>query len=156
VSYTKRQVIQAALSEIGLATYAFDLSADQIEQAAWRLDAMLGEWNARGIRLGYPLPANPHDTDATSDAGVPDSAYEAVITNLAVRLGPSYGKSVSPDTRATARASFNTLMAMSAKPPEMRVQGIPKGAGYKDHDSPFMPPLDSGIVEYPEPTLTFE
>lgn len=156
MSYTKRQVIQAALSEIGLATYAFDLSADQIEQAAWRLDAMLGEWNARGIRLGYPLPANPNDTDATSDSGVPDSAYEAVITNLAVRLGPSYGKSVSPDTRATARAAFNTLMAMSAKPAEMRVQGIPKGAGYKDHDAPFMPPLDSGTIERPEETVVLE
>lgn len=156
MSYTKRQCVQAALSEIGLATYAFDLSADQIEQALWRLDAMLGEWNARGIRLGYPLPANPNNSDATDDSGIPDSAYEAVITNLALKLAPSYGKTVGPATMATARASLNTLYALNAKPKEMRIQDIPMGAGHKSVDVPFMPPVESEVIEYTEPTLTFE
>jgi hypothetical protein len=156
MSYTKRQCVQAALSEIGLATYAFDLSADQIEQALWRLDAMLGEWNARGIRLGYPLPANPNNSDATDDSGIPDSAYEAVITNLALKLAPSYGKTVGNETRTTARAALNTLYALSAKPKEMRIQDIPMGAGHKSVDEPFMPPLESEVIEYTDPVLTFE
>lgn len=156
MSYTKRQCVQAALSEIGLATYAFDLSADQIEQALWRLDAMLGEWNARGIRLGYPLPANPNDSDATDDSGIPDSAYEAVITNLALKLAPSYGKTVGGAPMATARASLNTLYALNAKPKEMRIQNIPMGAGHKSVDSPFLPPVDNGIVERPEETIVLE
>jgi hypothetical protein len=156
VSYTKRQFVQAALSEIGLATYAFDLSADQIEQALWRLDAMLGEWNDRGIRLGYPLPANPNNSDATDDSGIPDSAYEAVITNLALKLAPSYGKTVGNETRATARQSLNTLYALSAKPKEMRIQDIPMGAGHKSVDEPFMPPVESEVIEYTDPVLTFD
>lgn len=156
MSYTKRQCVQAALSEIGLATYAFDLSADQIEQALWRLDAMLGEWNARGIRLGYPLPANPNNSDATDDSGIPDSAYEAVTTNLALKLAPSYGKTVGNETRATARAALNTLYALSAKPKEMRIQDIPMGAGHKSVDEPFMPPVESEVIEYTDPALTFE
>lgn len=156
MSYTKRQCVQAALSEIGLATYAFDLSADQIEQALWRLDAMLGEWNARGIRLGYPLPANPNNSDATADSGIPDSSYEAVITNLALKLAPSYGKTVGNETRATARQSLNTLYALSAKPKEMRIQDIPMGAGHKSVDEPFMPPVESEVIEYTDPALTFE
>lgn len=117
---------------------------------------MLGEWNARGIRLGYPLPANPNNSDATADSGIPDSSYEAVITNLALKLAPSYGKTVGNETRATARAALNTLYALSAKPKEMRIQDIPMGAGHKSVDEPFMPPLESEVIEYTDPVLTFE
>lgn len=156
VSYKKRQLVKAALSEIGLATYAFDLSADQIEEATLRLDAMMLEWNARGIRIGYPITSSPDDADANADSGIPDSAYKAVITNLALELAPSYGKTVGSETRAMARQSLNTLYALSAKPQEMRIQDIPMGAGHKSVDEPFMPPVESEVIEYTDPALTFE
>ena len=64
---------------------------------------MLAEWNAKGIRLGYPIPGSPDDDLASEAAAVPDSAYEAVILNLAIRLAPQYGKTVALETKATAK-----------------------------------------------------
>jgi len=150
VSYTKRQLIQAALTEIGFATYNFDLSADQVEQALWRLDALMGEWNGRGIRLGYPLPASPGDSDATMDSVIPDSAFEAVITNLAIRLAPSFGKQLSNQTLTTACNSLNTLIMRQMVVPKMQVAGLPSGAGNKNIDQPFIPYEESETIEKPE------
>jgi RNase H-fold protein (predicted Holliday junction resolvase) len=61
VGYSKRQFVEAAFAEIGLASYAFDLQPQDLEQVLRRLDAMMAEWNAKGIRLGYPLPGSPRE-----------------------------------------------------------------------------------------------
>ena len=56
MGYKKRQFISAAFEEIGLASYVFDLQPEQLQSALRRLDAMMADWNAKGIRLGYPAP----------------------------------------------------------------------------------------------------
>jgi hypothetical protein len=85
VGYSKRQFVEAAFAEIGLASYVFDLQPQDLEQALRRLDAMMAEWNAKGIRLGYPLPGSPQDSDINAESEVPDSANEAIICNLGIR-----------------------------------------------------------------------
>ena len=132
MSWTKRQYAEDALMELGIASYVFDLEASQVESAVRRLDTMMAEWNGRGIRLGYPLPSSHGDTVLTAEAGIPDSAHDAIITNLAIRLAPSYGKQVSNETKATARHSFNTLLARATYPPQMQLPSMPAGAGNKD------------------------
>jgi hypothetical protein len=156
MSYTKRQLVGSALAEIGLAEYAFDLLPEQKEQALTRLDSMLAEWNARGLRLGYPLPGSPDYSDIDQDAGIPDSAWDAVITNLAMRLAPSYGKTVSADTRIAARHALNTLFALSAMPAESKISELPSGAGNKSFDIPFIGGEDIDVLDDPEPAITFE
>ena len=74
MGYTKRQFISAAFEEIGLASYVFDLQPEQLESALRRLDAMMADWNAKGIRLGYPLPSSPQDSSLDEETLVPDSA----------------------------------------------------------------------------------
>jgi hypothetical protein len=88
MSYKKRQFISAAFEEIGLASYVFDLQPEQLQSALRRLDAMMADWNAKGIRLGYPLPSSPQDSDLDEDTLVPDSAYEAIICSLGHQAGP--------------------------------------------------------------------
>lgn len=155
MSYTKRQLVLAAMGEIGLSSYSFDLSADQIEQALLRLDAMIGEWGARGIRLGYPMPGSPETSDAYQETNLPDWAWTAVITNLAVQIAPSYGKAASPQTLATARGSYNTLLARAAMPPEVQLDTLPAGAGHKDVDEPFLTPPTEDLVAGPDAGLDF-
>ena len=158
MGWTKRQYAEDALMELGIASYVFDLQADQIESAVRRLDTMMAEWNGRGIRLGYPLPVSPSDTDIDAQAGTPDSAHDAIITNLAVRLAPSYGKQVSTQTLATARHTFNTLLARAAVPPQMQLPGtMPAGAGHKGQNKgrTFMPEPDEPITSGPDGTLPF-
>ena len=142
MSYTKRQFVTAAFEEIGLAGYAFDLTDNEILSACKRMDAMLAEWNARGVRISYPLPSSPESTNLDSETNVPDAANEAIITNLAVRIAPSFGKAVSPDTKMIAKNAYNTLLQLSAVWPVEKQfpSGMPAGAGNKPwrYDDPFL------------------
>jgi hypothetical protein len=147
MGYSKRQFVAAAFEEIGLASYAFDLQPQQFESALRRLDAMMASWNALGIRLGYPLPSSPQFSDLDAQSEVPDSANEAIITNLAIKLAPGYGKQVMPETKSTAKDTYNTLLSRAAVPMEQQLPStMPSGAGNKPwrvYDDPFLrPPVD--------------
>lgn len=142
MGWTKRQFVNQALEEIGLASYVFDVTPEQLQAALRRLDAMMASWNALGIRLGYPLPSSPQDSDLDEQTNVPDSANEAIYTNLGIKLAPSYGKQVMNETKATARSSYNTLLSIAAMPNQQQLPGtMPSGAGNKPwrvYDDPFI------------------
>lgn len=146
MSYTRRQFVEAAFEECGMAAYTFDLTPQMLESACRRLDAMMATWNARGIRVGFPLPLSPENTDLDLETGVPDSANQAIITNLAVTIAPSFGKQASVHTMAAAKNSYDTLLALSAVPPEYQFpRTLPAGAGNRPwrYNDPFMPaPVD--------------
>ena len=147
MSYSKRQYVEAAFAEIGMAGYVFALQPQDLEQALRRLDAMMAEWNAKGIRLGYPLPGSPQFSDINAQSEVPDSANEAIITNLGMRLAAGYGKAVMPQTMMVAKQAYNTLLARATFPVQQQLPGtMPAGAGTKPwrvYDNPFIrPPVD--------------
>ena len=144
MGWTKREYITQALEEIGLANYVFDLTPEQLQSALRRLDTMIAQWNGYGIRLGYPLVNDPSDADLDTVTMVPDFANEAIITNLGVRLAPSYGKVVMPETKSQARDGYKTLLQRFAMPPEQQMPGsLPRGAGHKDPETPYIrPPRD--------------
>lgn len=146
MGWTKRQFVTQAFEEIGLATYVFDLSPEQLQSGLRRLDSMMATWNTKGIRLGYPLPSSPQFSDLDAESEVPDSANEAIYLNLAIRIAPSFGKTPSVDTKATAKAAYDNLLSVAAMPVEMQLPGtLPVGAGNKpwNIDQPFVnPPVD--------------
>jgi hypothetical protein len=159
VGYSKRQFVETAFAEIGLASYVFDLQPQDLEQALRRLDAMMAEWNAKGIRLGYPIPGSPQDSDINAESEVPDSANEAIICNLGIRIAASYGKSIMPQTMMIAKQAYNTLLSRATMPPQQQFpRTLPSGAGNKPwrvYDDPFIrPPVDpvlsgpDGVIEY--------
>lgn len=159
MGWTKRQFVTQAFDEIGMASYVFDLTPEQLQSALVRLDTMIASWNALGIRLGYPLPSSPQDSDLDEQTNVPDSSNEAIYTNLAMKLAPSYGRQVMPDTKVTAKSSYNTLLSRAALPMEQQLPGtMPAGAGNKPwrvYDDPFIRrPIDpvlagqDGPIEY--------
>lgn len=159
MGYSKRQFILAAFEEIGLASYAFDLQPEQMESALRRLDSMIADWNAGGIRLGYPLPSSPQYSDIDAQSEVPDSAYEAIITNLAIRIAPSYGREVMQDTRAAAKKSYNILLQRATRPIEMQFPDtLPAGAGNKPWNinyNPFLRTPEDPILVGPDGNLEF-
>lgn len=133
MGWTKRQFIEQAFEEIGLAAYVFDLTPEQMQSALRRLDAMVAGWNANGIRIGWPMPSNPDNSDIDADTGAPDIANEAIYLNLAVRLAPSFGKVLSPDTKAGADFAYSNLLNQTSSPtPERQAPNtLPRGAGTK-------------------------
>lgn len=151
MGWTKRQYIEQAFDEVGLAAYVFDLTTEQLESALRRLDSMLATWNAKGIRLGYPLPSSPQDSDLDTVVNVPDAANEAIYTNLALRIAPAFGKTPSQELKGNAKAGYDLLLMKFAIPPEQQLAALPAGAGAKS-EIPFIPPasepLNAGTDSY--------
>ena len=146
MSWTKRQIIVQAFTELGLASYVFNLTADELQDAMRRLDTMMGVWSARNIVFDtvYPQPATYGAGDLDDDTNAPDDAIEPMFMNLAIALAPSYGKTPSPDTKAAAKAGYNTLLGQYVVGAQVSLRGTIKGAGSKDPISPF---IASTIVE---------
>lgn len=152
MSYTKRKIVQSALTELGLGNYAFDLSVDQLDEALTRLSTMMAEWKGRGIDLGYTFA---DDNEANDEVGIPDWSRDAVITNLAIRLAPAYGKSLNMATLTTARQTWNTVLTRTTKHPQRRLSEFLSGAGSKS-STPFTGPVYSDTIENPETSVDFQ
>lgn len=161
MSWTKRQFIEQAFEEIGMAQYVFDLTPEQLDSARRRLDAMIAGWNANGVRINYPLPNSPQDSDLDEQSGVPDFANEAIYLNLAVRLGPSVGKNIATETIISADMAYNNLANQVAFPtPERQMpQTMARGAGQKPwrtYNNPFVDPPNPGIDAGSDGRIEFE
>lgn len=135
---TKRQIIDAALDELGLASSTFDTDPSQYQAAIFRLDAMMATWDSLGIKIGYPLNAV---MDLDDQVSIADSAVEAVVLNLAVKIAPSYGKTSSIETKVAAKQAYNALLIKAARPQEISLnRSVPRGAGSRTIDEPFIDP----------------
>ena len=132
MAWTKRELIIQAFEELGLSGYDFDSRPEELNTALKRLDSLLAMWNAKGIRLGYPIPSTAEGSDLDDDSNLPDSANEAVITNLAVRIAPTIGKGASRDTKKVAKESYTALLTLVTQPVTMSFPNtLPLGAGNK-------------------------
>lgn len=131
MGYSRRQFVTKAFEKIGLASYVYDLEPDQLEAVAEDLNAMMALWDAKGIRLGFPIPGDPSQGDLDDPTNVPYSANIAIYCNLAVLIAPNFGKVPSPELKAMAKLGYDTLSARAAFPPQMQMKVMPTGAGNK-------------------------
>lgn len=134
---TKGEIVTAALSQIGIADYEFDISDEEVTSGILRLDSMLSMWSSKGIHVSYNYVGGSDD-----ESGLPSTTLEAVISNLAIRLAPSYGKQIPLDVRAIAKSGLTAIMSESARPRERQLGAFLRGAGYKN--------VDTSIFWYPE------
>lgn len=154
--YTKGQIVAEAFAELGLAAYEFDLTADEIQGAIRRMDAMIANWEGRGWHLGYALP-DAYDASTPDDAsGLADTDALAVIQNLAIAIAPSYGKTPSQETRTGARNAVDNIRARFATPYQQQYQNtMPRGAGNRRSfwRTNFYPVPDTGALATDETGL---
>lgn len=151
MGWTKRQLVTQAFEEIGLAAYVFDLTPEQLQSALRRMDSMVAGWNSNGVRIGYTLPSSPDASDIDADSGVPDYANEAIFLGLACRIAPSYGKTVSAETKAWADTAYSNMANQVAIPtPERQLPGtLPRGQGSKPWRNiyrPYITPPDDPLL----------
>lgn len=122
---TKLALISSAFTELGLANYVFDLSPEMQQDALARANRMAAMWDGMLVRLGYSM-----GTDINGEAGLPDTAEECFVLQLAMRLAPTVGKSVSMETRLNARNALNALLTAAAKRPQQAYPAhLPNGSG---------------------------
>lgn len=160
MAWSKAQLIATAFEEIGVANYEFDLQPEQIEGALRRLDTLMATWNAVGIRIGYNQASEPGQSDPNQDSGIRDEAVQAVIANLAVRLGPTIGKQVSRETKGAAVAGYNALLSRVASlnvREQQFPQTLPVGAGNRrwSQDEVFNPTPVTPLTTNPDSDLEF-
>jgi hypothetical protein len=158
MSWTKRQFCETALEEIGITADVLESDPGLLESARKRLDAMMAEWNGRGIRVGYPLAGSPGDGDLDAVTAVPDMANEAIYTALAVRIAPTYGKTPMPETKATAARGYQVLCSRAAFPRQRQMPAdMPLGAGNKPIlDRYVRPPIDPLVTVDGGADITFD
>jgi hypothetical protein len=146
MSWTKRELIQQAFDEIGFANYVYDLNPAQLQSALRTLDSMLASWYARGIALGYPISSSPGTADLDQDSNAPDWANEAIYLSLAARLGPRFGKTITPETKIAAKQAYDAMLQRTITLIEMQLPDtMPVGAGnkpWRTADNPFTLPPD--------------
>lgn len=160
MSYTKGTFVTAALEEIGLGSYIEDIPEDRLRAALVRLDSMMARWNFSGIRVGWPMSSSPTSSEMTDEVDISDSTYEAIITNLAITLAPSYGKVASRETKVTAKNSYRILQSISMDVlPTITPYNIPAGAGNKartNANNRFIQPPEEPLEAGDDNTIDFD
>jgi hypothetical protein len=122
---TKLAIVQKALGKIGLASYVFDPSPEQLQAALEQLELLATEMDGIGIRKGYSL-----GTDISAESGLPDTAVNPFAILLAVELAPDYGKQIAPSLQASVLRARNALMVTNNVIPRMVYPGtLPIGTG---------------------------
>lgn len=158
-SYSKTELVMAALREIGVAQRDTDVTADELVDGCARLDAMMADWDGMGIHVGWPIDptASP---DPSLETGLQPSAVRAVVTNLALELAPGYGRPVQRETVKTAKAGLTTLQALASTPPRLRLPGgVPLGQGNRQFTGlwpTFTRPPAENITVGDDSTLDFD
>jgi hypothetical protein len=156
---SKRDYIDQAFTEIGLSGYIFDLTPEELNTALRQLDSMMAAWNAKGIRLGWPMPSSPSNSDLDDATDITDAANEAIYCGLAVRLAPSFGKTVSMTTSFLAKQAYDQLLSIAAMPLEKQFpRTLPAGAGnkpWRNNDSPFIRPSEDPLLAGPDSEIEF-
>lgn len=162
MAWTRRNYITKAFSKLGMASYVYDLTTDQLNDAAKDLDAMIAGFNANGIRIGWPMSSDPDNIDLDVDTNSPDYAHEAIYLGLAIRISSDYGKQLSPLNAQLADSAYSNLLNQTLfKTPEMQFPNtMPKGAGSKpwryQNGNPFVRPPSGSIEAGSDNKLIFE
>ena len=144
MSWTKKQIIEQAFAEIGIASFTFDTTADERENSLRILDTMMAEWTTRGIVFDpvYPATVNPGDGDIDAETNAANDAVAPMYNNLALRLAPGFGKTPSNQTKLDARSGYS-LLAQAITVPCIQMTGMIRGAGAKTPIRPFIGEADT-------------
>lgn len=101
-------VLDRAFADIGFASYTFDLTPEETAQAFGRLDTMMAQAPWNGL-VGY-VPGGDEPSRET-DIGTDANFDEAIISNLALKLAPTYGKAPLGNVRHDARMGKDAVHA---------------------------------------------
>ena len=131
MSLTKRKIILMSYDELALAGFVYDLSPDELESARRKLDAMVAMIIGSGISLPYLLPATQDGSDLDQPSLLPDWATQAIYLMLAKRISPSFGKTMSDETKSDLIDSYAAMVKQAVgRPPHRHFPStLPLGAG---------------------------
>lgn len=121
---TNQQVVTYSMQEINAIYEGQSPTAAQSTDAMNMMNRMLADWAENDMDMNYP----PQDT-LTATCPIPLYAEDAVITNLAVRLCPSFEKPVSAELYERADKAKRKLatVLMNLKLEQADMSHLPQG-----------------------------
>lgn len=133
MGWTKRDIIQSSLTELGLGPRVYSHKPELLTTALRVLDGLMEEWRGKNIEIGYPAVTDPRLSYLSDDTRLPAYAIEAVRLHLAIRLAPQMGRDVMPETRQRASVAYDALIThLDRQPKIMRLPvTTPLGQGNK-------------------------
>lgn len=153
MGWTKRQLVERAYANIGMAPHVYDIQPEQMQAAIIDMDAMVAQWNGKDIALAYALTSDPDNADPDQDSGLPDWANAGVFLQLALVLAGQHGRTMSAETKTAAKDGLDTIKLRASKP-TLQVQlprTMPLGAGHKPwrtgNRNPFVTPPDTAPLQ---------
>jgi len=108
-SYTKREIINASLEEIGLSPDELDITSAENQRVGRNLEALVKQWLLNGVEINYNFASDIHNPDLSEATELSHYALQALSLNLAIRIAPSFGKQILPDTKENAVVAYNIL-----------------------------------------------
>lgn len=120
-------LIEGALKKIQVVSVAVPSSPEQITDGLIELNSMLNLWLSWGIMMKWTPITVPG-----GDLNEPIDATNAIITNLAIKLAPSYSKPVSQDLKNNARIELDMIKSLYQEvfiPDKVVSSTLPLGAG---------------------------
>lgn len=127
---SKQELIEEGYAQIGLVSGPFDLSPEMLQTGLTSLDSMMALLSIQGVRLGYPLPSQPGNSNLEDDSRLPDWAVMAVTMKLGIMLASKRGKPVSAQLLSNADIAYSAMLTELSKDNEMRLPAqTPLGAG---------------------------
>lgn len=112
---TVLDITTRALRLIGALAEGETPNASQSDDAIASLQAMLGEWETRGLKIGAVVDQSPFT--AATVLALPITHLNAIALNLAVLLAPEYGAAQAMQMVVPqAERSFDALLAAYVRP----------------------------------------
>lgn len=110
----KRDIIELAFDDCGMAGYEFDRTPEEQSMALRKLNAMMMEhpW----AQLGYDYPTYGVG-QAEGGSGIPDFTINTVAMYLALRIAPGLGVTLSPEYKAAMARSLMNMQSEIARVP---------------------------------------
>lgn len=151
MGWTKKQLITEAYNSIGLADYVFDISPEDLQSACRKMDSMIASWEGKGVHIGYSSSDTPQSADTNADSGVPSFATSAVYLNLAMVLAPAFRIPIPVTLYGMARSAYLDCISAAMEPPKQcqMPSTLPRGAGQKNPEYPYMSPPTEYITTTP-------
>jgi hypothetical protein len=129
---TKRNIIQSALSEMGINPESFPVPVSRYVELCRRLDGIAANAQALGIPFGYPIASDSSIADLDSSFNLPNAVVPYLYYQLAVNGSSMFGKAVTRETKQAASNSLTTLYEWSYQPTSLPYpKGVYAGSGNK-------------------------
>jgi hypothetical protein len=102
---TVQQTVTRALRTIRVLEASGTPTGADMSTGLQILNSMMARWEADGLALGWVAVTSPSE-----DLPVPAEADEAIVYNLAARMGMEYGQPLSRELAYAAQSNYDALL----------------------------------------------